>query len=279
MHTGQNYDYELNQVFFDDLETMSLKLISSDADLDPSLDEDSGGKIAYVSSKNLDEDQCVKVIHFFRSSQPQYYFLGNQWQFTTSGSNMWCILGIYSDFADGSARKAATSQYKTQLQTMLGVAKAKSTNFEKERSVYDQLIDRLYYAHSAYDQSSYSAFCDTTTVCAGFTSAFTVLCNGLGFDTIGVTSEGHAWNIIRIEGTWYGVDATWGDNGGGQKVYYYLNLSSSELLGQDKGSENHTPQSCYSGYLPVYDTGRRRQGNDAYDLCVRFGRGDRHDNR
>ena len=59
-----------------------------------------------------------------------------------------------------------------------------------------------------------SVFLDTNNlvVCDGYAKAFSLLCNMEGIDCIRVTgklsSEGHAWNKVKIDGIWYVVDIT-----------------------------------------------------------------------
>nr|MCR5397839.1 hypothetical protein [Lachnospiraceae bacterium] len=86
------------------------------------------------------------------------------------------------------------------------------------------------------------------TVCAGYTLLYTALCNSLGLDAIGVTSDGHAWNMIRLEGAWLWVDCTWGDNGGSSKDYRFFALSDSDLASVDQ-SDAHVVEAMWSGLL------------------------------
>lgn len=78
---------------------------------------------------------------------------------------------------------------------------------EKKNGYQNGVIDRI--------RSMVGVFVDKKAVCAGYAQAFTYLMRKCGimcaYDA-GVTSGGrHAWNIIRLDGDFYYVDATWDD--------------------------------------------------------------------
>ena len=58
-------------------------------------------------------------------------------------------------------------------------------------------------------------------VCAGYTRLYNALCHAVGMEALevdGITKDqrgrvrqsGHAWSLVRADGQWYLVDATWG---------------------------------------------------------------------
>ena len=85
-------------------------------------------------------------------------------------------------------------------------------------------------------------------MCADYTDVFNLLCNAAGYEAVyaGGSADGepHAWSAVKLEGTWYYVDATWDDN------------------------EDHCG---YTYFLKGYDTfirGSRRAGNNYIDSIV-----------
>lgn len=60
-------------------------------------------------------------------------------------------------------------------------------------------------------RSIYGVFVNKKAVCAGYAKAFQYLLNMCGLECIYVTSESHAWNIVKLEGEYYHIDVTWGD--------------------------------------------------------------------
>lgn len=74
-------------------------------------------------------------------------------------------------------------------------------------------------------------------VCEGYARGFKVVCDRLGIPCIlssGMANDGsgadnHMWNLVQINGAWYGVDSTWNDKGSSSSKQYTLKGSSSFL--------------------------------------------------
>ncbi|MCL1792161.1 MAG: hypothetical protein FWG40_12630 [Peptococcaceae bacterium] len=61
-------------------------------------------------------------------------------------------------------------------------------------------------------QSAYGAVMENTTVCSGFSKLFLLLTNTVGLECLTqygrLEGDGHQWNVIRINGDYYNIDAT-----------------------------------------------------------------------
>ena len=91
------------------------------------------------------------------------------------------------------------------------------TDKQKTRTSYYWLVDNVTYdAQEPYNQSSYGAFIDRRCVCGGFANAFMSLGKACELDVKYVFEIEHAFNIVKLDGKWYAVDAT--------KKYYKNNL-------------------------------------------------------
>lgn len=102
------------------------------------------------------------------------------------------------------------------------------SDYEKVKYFYEVIIKQTDYDLEALQTNSVtwrsqgitSVLLDKKSVCAGYSRTFQYLCKKAGIDCIYVTGIakngqngefGHAWNLVKINGQYYGVDTTWGD--------------------------------------------------------------------
>ena len=215
--------------------------------------------IDIVGSSSLSLSQMEEVYQIFRYSNPQYYFLKSA--YLKSGT--YGIAGcVYPAFANGSARAAATKKVQSQVSSWQKKIDACSTDEKKVKMIHDLIIDKVEYNQTLYDnnfkdedtaysQSAYSVFCTDLTVCAGYSQAFEMMCNGSGIDAVAVTSYYHEWNKVRLNDSWYNVDCTWDDADG--TIYYgYFERSDNYYDTVNYSSYVfHAEEDIWEGYLPA----------------------------
>ena len=99
-----------------------------------------------------------------------------------------------------------------------------TTELEKVRAIFMWLVLNFEYAHDDImtgDHDTHMAELLRTrkAKCQGYSDAFEFLCRQAGIKSLalhGYASKGlpsnHAWNVVRINGKWYLLDVTWGEN-------------------------------------------------------------------
>lgn len=254
------------KTYWDALNKVCLKYMTTQADAAKyNISGTTYYYIDIVGSSSLSLSQMEEVYQIFRYSNPQYYFLKSAYLKNRTYGIAGCV---YPAFAKGSARAAATKKVQSQVSSWQSKIDACSTDAQKVKLIHDLIIDKVEYNQTLYNnhfknedtqysQSVYSVFCTDLTVCAGYSQAFEMMCNGSGIDAVAVTSADHEWKKVRIDDSWYNVDCTWDDVSGG--IYYYYFERSDYVFDSDPADiyKSHTEESIWDGYLPVcaIDTG------------------------
>ncbi len=140
----------------------------------------------------------------------------------------WAIEGGFTPVIDDTTSRAYHI-YQYAKDVLRDIISDDMNEYQKVLSIFDYLCDSLVYDYYAlYDSNTINmnfaafyldgVFLDTNkmVVCDGYAKAFSMLCNMEGIDCIritglmyaGVTNSGHAWNKVKVDGTWYLVDVT-----------------------------------------------------------------------
>lgn len=202
------------------------------------------GKINNITD-NL--DQAILELR----NLPGYSSIINSWSYSTRNNKL--TVGF----------EYRTS--KNQFMQAKGVAEdiirklinSNMSDYERELLIHDYIVDRTSYHDYQGNNNVFTmhgVFVDKKAVCQGYADAFYYLCTLAGIDSVLVFGDTidengkiipHAWNVVRIEGDWYQVDATWDDpvssDGKNQKSYQYFNITDKEIRLDHKWNEEEYP--------------------------------------
>ena len=248
------------KTFWDALDTMCRGYLTTAK----SVSYDSTYKVYimdYVTSTSLSKDEVREVYKIFRYSNPQYYFLNSACLLGSYGNSYLVAPIMYSKFADGTARTAATAAVQSQVDSWQSQIDTCANEEQKVKLIHDLIIQKVEYNDAIYEddfdedtqysQSAYSVFCTDLTVCAGYSQAFEMMCNGSGIDALAVTSSDHEWNKVRVNDSWYNVDCTWDDQGSSYPVYYDFFARNDAYYDSASGASSHQEESYWNKYLPL----------------------------
>lgn len=93
------------------------------------------------------------------------------------------------------------------------VAPERYSQLQKFMALYQHICDISDYTHDISDittHSPYSILTGGRGICAGYAQLMEYALGKLGIECEYVTTDAHAWNIVKLGGKWYHTDVTWG---------------------------------------------------------------------
>ncbi len=167
----------------------------------------------------IDVDMIEKAFQCVLNDHPQFYYVKG-YTYTTYAT---CDVITRLDFSGTYTKtKEECDVINTQIDSyveecFLGMPEGLS-DYEKVKYIYDYIILNTEYNLNAEDsQNICSVFLNGESVCMGYARAMqyllleqNILCTIVN-GTAGEMEE-HAWNLLLLDGQYYHLDVTWGDD-------------------------------------------------------------------
>jgi len=188
----------------------------------------------------LTGDEVLHTITTFQRENPIYYWA----EFSPHGRY---ILVTYTHPPEEIARqrRAIEARAAEILDPIKG-----SSPFEVALAIHDALAV-IPYSHNEQQpdrDNLYGALVRRAAICGGYASAFLYLTELAGLESVfiaGYSQRGvsHAWNAVRLDGSWHFVDVTWNRPlGRFDSVYHsYFLIDTQTLLAERYWDENQFP--------------------------------------
>ena len=237
-----------------------------------------------------DDDSIDRSYHAVLKDYPEIFWVHNREKIykTTYSDSDYCVFTPGYTYTDGEIDEIQTAMEQS-FQEVRALIPEDASDYEKVRIVYTYVIDHTQYQTGEDDQSIAGVFWKKSAVCAGYAGAVQYLLERLDIPCIYVdgstkgSTEGHAWDIVKIGQEYYYVDATNGDqpdflNGDAAQleehktiIYDYLCPFPEEYEKTYTPSEELTVPACTAKDLDFYVL---NQGyfedyswQDIYDYC------------
>lgn len=237
-----------------------------------------------------DDDSIDRSYHAVLKDHPEIFWVHNREKIykTTYSDSDYCVFTPGYTYTDGEIDEIQTAMEQS-FQEVRALIPEDAGDYEKVRIVYTYVIDHTQYQTGEDDQSIAGVFWKKSAVCAGYAGAVQYLLERLDIPCIYVdgstkgSTEGHAWDIVKIGQEYYYVDATNGDqpdflNGDAAQleehktiIYDYLCPFPEEYEKTYTPSEELTVPACTAKNLDFYVL---NQGyfedyswQDIYDYC------------
>lgn len=215
--------------------------------------------------KDCTPNQWMAAFDCVYYDHPELFWMSNHryYEYDYSGKVIKVKLEFYKQIPDVEAGK---NRFDAAAKEILAGASGLSSDYEKEKYIHDELVDRITYQFNPLDQSSYSSVPNDYTVCCGYAKAFQYLMQQLGVPTyfcVGWGGEMHAWNIIKLDDGYYNVDCTWDDMN--PKIYDYFNVSDRNNLMHSRMYQSRYLPACKGGKYSGLE--KSEEDLSSYDLA------------
>ena len=174
-------------------------------------------------------DEFVAVWKVFVVENPRYYWLSNSIVLDSDYVNF-CIDEAYSK---SDYRAQCDASISGMLKDFDGAIRENMSHLEIALNAHNFIINRMNYAYESDGKTPEDAIWAHNIigcakyglgVCESYAETFMFLCKHYGVDVIIVTGdandEAHAWNIVKIDDYWYGVDVTWDETNVDGEISY-----------------------------------------------------------
>ena len=208
--------------------------------------------------REVTKERCFEIMNAVIYDNAEIF-----WCAKGMGSVMYNSAGIAVDVVfkyimTQAEYKSRKKKIEKAIKPFLKGIKPSMSDYEAALRTYENIVSIIDYDSIGYKEqkqdpdrdkkpdnlrSIYGVFVEKKAVCAGYAKAFQYITNRLGMECTYVRGpchdgEWHAWNIIKLEGDYYYVDATWDDhtntderkNGRSEVSYDYFCITTQELL-------------------------------------------------
>lgn len=212
----------------------------------------------------LTDAQIQKIVDYIQRDHPEIFWFqhGATYYYNTTDHIVNRIELKYCMTQDEAKKRqekidAATKSFLTSVTDSM-------SDYEATLHIYENIIKLVDYDTIGLERqkkttvtpevpddlrSIYGVFVNKKAVCAGYAKAMQYLLNMCGIECTYVTSDTHAWNLIKLEGDYYHMDVTWGDGSDTKKDkpqsdtinYDCFCITTAELA----RLESHSPVSSF----------------------------------
>lgn len=198
----------------------------------------------------LTEGDIDRIFQCVLNDHPELFYVeGYSYVKYSRGDELTAIEFSGSYSMDRETALLRGEEIEKAAEEILSGIDAGASDYDKVKYVYDTLITATdYELQSPDNQNIYSVLVNHRSVCQGYAKTVQYLLGRLGVEctlVLGTVEDGkgHAWNLVKVDGNYYYVDATWGDasyqmgeadTAAGFAMpainYDYLNITTEELL-------------------------------------------------
>lgn len=229
-------------------------------------------KVIYTALNNFDKDVTIKLNNYSESTYNLDAVNNVIYEnfdldygiksvkgtlYSTKSSHIIKITFEYAFDRERMLSMRSSSEAKAK-QIVSQVIKPSMSDIQKERALHDYIVNNTSYDYKNLEKGTlpeesytiYGVLINKKAVCEGYAKAMFRLLNMAGVENKVVIGEAdgtpHAWNLVKINGSYTHLDATWDDpvtrTNRGVLSHKYFNLSDAEISKDHKWDRGKYPK-------------------------------------
>lgn len=202
------------------------------------------GKIYTFGNDGITNSELQQVMSLVFNENPHFVHLHTNYAFSydvdkTTGE--WIVYDVRPKYTmDKAEYAAALAEVEAWVDRIAALADPGFTDLEYALFFHDYLVKNYSYDNSLNVFNVYNMIKTGTGVCQAYSYAYAMLLMEVGVEVSWATSPemNHLWNLVKVDGEWYHVDATWDDPNGrsaGSVIHSYFLKSDRAISSKDGG--------------------------------------------
>ena len=177
---------------------------------------------------NLSTNQAIAIWKLIGLDHPEYYWISTTVVKSNIDGNDSLVLLTEEDYALYEKRKEIQETIDEFARNLKILLDKTDEYIKKIELIHDYICEYATYAYNDEGLADSALWAHNIVgipmynkgVCEAYAKLFTYLCQLNEIDALTVTGsrknkdklESHAWNLVKIEDSWYAVDVTWDDS-------------------------------------------------------------------
>ena len=197
---------------------------------------DSGAETLNLYEYRITVEDFMRIYSDLFANAPEFFFLAPRVAYHTAD-------GLFSDIIvdvtfqytmNREEREAASAFYEKEVSHIVSLVPQGLSDTEKALYVHDYLITAYAYDEGEMIYDTYTFLKTRTGVCQAYSLLYLRVMRELGVECAVVTRSEmrHAWNLVKLGGSWYHVDLVYDDprpDRTGRVLHDYFLLSDDEI--------------------------------------------------
>lgn len=166
-----------------------------------------------LQSCNIPVSKIKSVMSEIINHNPRYFYVASGYKYYYNSKNMITFVEFSYTMDKATAQKCLAA-YDDAVDLAVSGAKSNWSDFEKVLYINDYLCRNCTYDLDAANcYNAYGVLVEKRAVCQGYALAFMELAKQLNVECefVSSLSLNHAWNIVKVNGSYYYIDVTWND--------------------------------------------------------------------